>query len=328
MKLNTKIVNSALNVFKNVILQQNKFRPVIITGDQASKSYFCFVGEFGNEMASWIPYLLFLKKKLKIKINTIGRPGSRIFYYFSDNHIEVNPEDIGYVWGEKSVYQQLEKRFPRLRLIYPYGDQMTCQREITVGGYSWMNRNIHKPIIKKNYSPPNYSSVRVELPFVTKKPIVIINNKYYVESSLFPTNYYNPNELTKLRDLFHRHGFFVVYNRFIEKTGVDEHLNLNDSAIFSVKNTFDMTNFYNYESDPENRNLVQISLFNSAKYIIGVQGGNIYIPAILGKEIYMLMRQGEYIDYKELEKLYHATINTFYEPDQLLLWLENRVFSR
>lgn len=89
-----------------------------------------------------------------------------------------------------------------------------------------------------------------------------------------------------------------------------------------------MTNFYNYESDPENRNLVQISLFNSAKYIIGVQGGNIYIPAILGKEIYMLMRQGEYIDYKELEKLYHATINTFYEPDQLLLWLENRVFSR
>lgn len=36
----------------------------------------------------------------------------------------------------------------------------------------------------------------------------------------------------------------------------------------------------------------------------------------------MLMREGDYIDYTELARLYNIQVDVFYEPKHILNWLE------
>ncbi len=303
-------------------------QPVTLTQEQASNARFCFAGEFGYELISWIPYLLFLKKTLKIRLTTMGRPGSGILYYFSDEHIELDPKEIGDQWGHPYSYMAVQNRYSDKKLVFP-GPDFTNNRIIRIGGFEWKNRNIHERIDESNYVKPDYRHVNEPLPFSFDKPYVVINNKYFrqwFDKFDAPVNYFGREDLIALRDLLKKHGYAVVYNHFKERTSTDKHLELRDEDIFGAEfndDTYAMHDFYTEEKDPNRRNSIQMSLFNNAAFVIGVQGGNVYLPAICRKNILMLMRYGFSIDYYEFERLFGITVDIFYEPRHMLAYLEH-----
>lgn len=306
------------------------FTPKIISFQvnkkELSNLYFCFAGEFGYEIISWLPYLLFLKNK-GLEINVLGRPGSRIFYYFADAHQELLSSEISGGWGEWETYAKIKKRFPHIKIIHPYGHERNRQT-IKVDNYEWINKDIHQKIKEVNYSKPNFAFATKELPFEIKYPYVVINNKYVNEWRFGPRNYFSPSELISIRDRFLANGWGVIYNRFREATSVDKFPKFADSGIFGhKKNTVDL-NYYYHSQQPLERNIMQISLYNRAKLVITVQGGNAYLPAVCRKNTLILMRTGDYVDYEELARLYKIQLDAFYEPRHLINWLDTQVLKK
>lgn len=290
-------------------------------------TFFCFAGEFGYEIISWIPYLLFLKEKTGIKINTIGRPGSKVFYYFSDNHIELESNEITGMWGDEKKYKQISNRLRINKMVHPFS-YLVKERSININGYEWMNKDIHDKLTETNYIKPDFSNINTPLPFNFKKYVVINNkyerfkdNKYTKGWKKISPNYFDLQSLEQLKSTLLNLGYCVVYNRFLEKTAIDEDGGLNDENIFKEENTYDLRDWYINNSNQSECNSLQISTYNNAEFVIAVQGGNVYLPALCKKNILMIMREGDYIDYTELSRLNNTKLDAFYEPKHLLQWL-------
>ncbi|HVT89392.1 MAG TPA: hypothetical protein VHD56_11110 [Tepidisphaeraceae bacterium] len=301
--------------------------PIMLDAQQAAEHRFCFMGEFGYEMISWLPYLRFLKQKLGIPLRTMGRVGSSLFYNFSDDHIELtNPP--GDCWGELALYQKIAAANPGEKLVHP-GPEFVNRRTIVIGGYDWRNRDIHARIDTMHYERLDYSNIAPALD--RDRPIAVINNKYFVQwKDLFstPVNFFDRDSLIELRDLLIERGYDVIYNHYVEKTAHDNHEAIDDEDIFTDhRNASDLRREYSLCADARQRNLLQLGIYNSADLVIGPQGGNLYVPAICRRNLYILMRVGNYIDYCELGKLYDVNVETFYEPRHLTCWLENKLPS-
>ncbi|MCX7735232.1 MAG: glycosyltransferase [Candidatus Kapabacteria bacterium] len=294
--------------------------PIIISAKQAEDSVFCFLGEFGYEMISWLPYLLFLKQNLNIKLHTVSRKGSKPFYYFSDEHFEAEPSLIGDMWGDTKHYNQLASIFPGRLLIHP-GPDFINQRKIIIEGKEWTNNNIHTIINQKNYSVPDFSGNNIKLPFEIQKPFIVINNKFFrqwYQKYKGPINYFRREDLEEMRDILQSLGYSIVYNHFVEQTSYDQFFDLNDRDIFGKdSHSVNLADFYK-NLDAEGRNILQLSVYNNAEFVIGPQGGNLYLPAICKKDLWILMRDGEYLDYLEFGRLYGINVNIFYEPAHIL----------
>lgn len=298
-------------------------RPIEISAEEGSRAVFCFTGEFGYEMISWVPYLLFLKKKLGIRLRTMSRPGSSVFYGFSAEHREVAATEVGDVWGDPQVYRAIDQRVAPALLIHP-GKDAVNRRHISVGGYLWTTRDIHARIEQTNYVLPDYSHVRDATPLRFDRPYVVINNKYFRQWHYDrPINFFSREDLVALRDTLHRHGYATVYNHFVEPTATDVHLRLDDRGIFDHGvNNYDLRDSYRAVGGAAERNRLQLSVFNGAAFVIGPQGGNLYLPAICRKDMFVLMRDGDYIDYQELGRLYGVRVEVFYEARHMVRWLE------
>lgn len=302
---------------------------LVVSADAASGARFCFLGEFGYELISWIPYLLYLKKTLQIRLRTVSRVGSSAVYYFSDDHREVEPALIGGCWGDMSSYAALRERFGDDLLIHP-GEHRNCvnRRHIEIGGCEWTTRDIHRRIESSNYTLPDFSFLAPWNP-IPDRPLIVINNKHYVQwPDRFdqPVNSFDPDALRSLRDLLTSKGYGVVYNHFVESTSIDETLELADRGIFGGDTaTFDMRSMDQSRTAAGQRNLTQLSLYRAATLVIGPQGGNLYLPAMCRRPVIMLMRCGDYVDYLELGRLYGVEVEAFYEPRHLLEWLRARL---
>lgn len=301
--------------------------PLDLSHEEAERARFCFLGEFGYELISWLPYLLYLKRERKLRLRTVGRPGSSVFYTFSDEHVEVEASLIGTVWGDPAAYAQLRRRWPGELLVHP-GRDLINRRIIRVDGAEWTTRNIHAPIRLTHYALLDGSHIAPWSP-LPGRPIVVINNKYFVQWPdvySHPVNYFDRESLTALRDFLTGRGYGVVYNHFVERTAVDEHLALDDQGIFGeAADTYDLSDDYRRAATPANRNRLQWSVYRAASLVIGPQGGNMYLPAISRKPLVILMRAGEYIDYTELGRIYGVPVEVFYEPRHMLAWLEAKL---
>lgn len=298
--------------------------PISLTRAEAEHARFCFLGEFGYELVAWIPYLLHLKKALGLRLHTVGRPGSRVFYEFSHRHDEVDSSFIGDVWGFPDSYQRLRALHPGAPLVHP-GRHPINRRAIVIDGIHWTTRNIHARIDQTNYVLPDFSRIAPYNP-LPGRPLVVINNKYFVQwpdTYSEPLNYFDRASLVRLRDLLVSRGYGVVYNHFVERTIHDEHLTLDDAGIFGLDDrTHDLRLDYARAHDAAARNRLQLALYNAAEFVLGPQGGNLYLPAVCRKPLFILMRAGDYIDYVELGRLYGIPVELFYEPRHLLAWLE------
>ncbi|MCC7293352.1 MAG: hypothetical protein IT449_14930 [Phycisphaerales bacterium] len=298
--------------------------PIELSIAEAERAWFCFLGEFGYELISWIPYLRYLKQSSGLRLQTVSRPGSKAFYDFSDEHKEAPASYVAGSWGTPQVYARMKARLGGNVLVHP-GHDLINKRIIRIGGMEWTTKNIHKRIDEACYAAPNYSFIKAWSP-LPDRPIVVINNKYFVQwPDTFdnPVNFFDRPTLLALRDLLVKNGYGVVYNHFTETTAVDQHLMLDDTDIFGGDGaTWDMRAEYNCLKRVADRNCRQLALYNAAQFVIGPQGGNLYLPAVCRKSLYILMRAGEYIDYTELARLYRIPVEVFYEPRHLLCWLE------
>ncbi|MEM4298088.1 MAG: hypothetical protein QW815_06960 [Nitrososphaerota archaeon] len=205
------------------------------------------------------------------------------------------------------------------------GRDLVNRKCIVIAGYEWTNKDIHTRIDERNYVKPDYSFVPPFSPLPGKR-IVVINNKFirqWPDKYKYPVNYFDRSALECLRDLLVRKGYGVVYNHFVEHIALDEYFEFDDQDIFGKDdNTYDMRELYNSCADAGERNRIQLALFNASELVIGPQGGNLYLPAICRRPIYVLMRAGEYIDYLELGRLYDIKVEVFYEPRHLVRWIE------
>jgi len=292
-----------------------------LTAREASEHVFCFVGEFGYELVSWLPYLLDLKKHVPdFRLVTYARPGSKVFYYFSDEHHEFGVGTVGNMWGDVPTYTRLQAALGGKPIAFP-----RATRNIRVGGRPWRMKDIHKEIPNDAYYELlDYSSVRLPLPFQTERPFVVVNNKFTAEWGGPPVNFFSREELFAIRDFLVGRGYAVVYNHFREKTRTNKELgfDLDDSGIFGpVEHTFDLSDEYRKTNDIGERNRMQLSIYNQAAFVVAPQGGSCYIPAICRRDLVMLMRIGDYIDYRELGRVYGVDVNVFYEVPHMLAWL-------
>ena len=62
---------------------------VTIHPEEIDEKVFCFGGEFGYELLSWLPYLNHVAHELGIPLRTASRPGSTPLYGYSVEHFEV-----------------------------------------------------------------------------------------------------------------------------------------------------------------------------------------------------------------------------------------------
>jgi hypothetical protein len=223
---------------------------------------------------------------------------------------------------------QVSRAFPEAILVHPGKDPIN-RREIVIDGHAWTNKNIHSNISEQNYLKPDYSFISGQHPLHCKEPIAVINNKcvrQWPDTFDRPINYFDRPALENLRDLLTRKGYGVVYNHFVEPTKHDQYLDLNDHGIFGQSDsTFDMRCLYKSCSNPAERNKLQLALYNASKIVIGPQGGNMYLPAICRRQLFILMRAGDYIDYCELARLYDIDVEVFYEPRHMLCWLDSHL---
>src|SRR5262249_30235444 len=131
-----------------------------ITAEEASNHVFCFAGEFGYELVSWLPYLLHLKRHVGCRLVTYGRPGSSVCYGFSDEHREFGVGVVGDMWGDIPTYRLLQDELGGKPIVFP-----RVNRNIRVAGHPWGMRDIHRAIPDRNYERLDYSSVRLPTPF-------------------------------------------------------------------------------------------------------------------------------------------------------------------
>lgn len=299
--------------------------PLHLTRPQAESAVFCFLGEFGYEVISWLPYLIYLKRTLGLRLHTVSRPGSRVFYEFSDRHDEVDSTFVGDVWGYPDSYDRLRERYPGACLVHP-GRHPINRRAITVEGIAWTTKNIHARIEQTNYALPDFSHLAPYHP-LPGRPLAVINNKYFVQwpdTYSSPINFLDRAALIALRDLLVARGYAVVYNHFVEQTIHDQHRVLDDTGIFGVDpHTHDLRVDYVNARTTEARNRLQLSLYNAADLVIGPQGGNLYLPAVCRRPLFILMRAGDYVDYVELGRLFGIPVEIFYESRHMLTWLDH-----
>lgn len=312
-----------IRAFAGTLVKAWANRPIELSWDGLERARFCFAGEFGYELISWLPYVHFLSRQAEVGVKTASRPGSALLYRFSADHCELQSEDIGDAWGYARTYWGLARRFRGERLIFP-GPYCPNSKRIRVGGYDWEVRDIHTRVRPTNYLLPSYRTIATDLPFAPKGPMVIINNKYFVQwPDIFdaPVNYFSRDDLVALRDLLVTRGFFVVYNHFTEKTIHDKHSALDDERIFGADPcTVDMRDYYR-SVDASTRNELQLALYTRSACVIGPQGGNLYLPAICGCNLIILMRHGILLDYLELARMCRTHVEAFYDASHLLLWL-------
>jgi len=291
---------------------------IIISAEEASRSVFCFAGEFGYEMIAWLPYLLYLKRRLGLHMETCSRYGSCVFYYFSDKHHELQKGVVGDMWGDMETYATIQRQLGGRRVIYP-----DSRRRICIEGIEWKVKNIHSRIPNENYCCLDYSFINDPLPFQFDRQFVVLNNKSFLQwGSDIPFNYFDPEELQQIKDLLVKKGYGVVYNHFTEGTKHDRFFHVNDNRIFGEDEfTFDMRTYYDSHPNAADWNRMQIATYNRSTRVLGPQGGNLYLPAICRRDLVILMRMGDYIDYLELSRLYDINIDAFYEVRHMLTWL-------
>ena len=301
-------------------LKALKYNEFVIDSESPQDLHFAFFGEFGYSLLAWIPYLKFLKEKTPHRIHTHGGNGSTSFYNFSDSHKEHDSKYYEHTHGNLNKYIKLEKKVGK-KLIFPSNQ---TQRVIRINGFEWENKKDRSDIKTNTYSPLSHATH--PLPNEISKPFVVVNNKnYYNWGNSAIVNFFKNIELYKIAEQLNSTGLTLIYNEFPD--GLDEENQYVDNLVDfkDCSNVFDLRETYKNITDPNERNRLQLSLYQNSKFVIAVQGGNAVLPLTCKKDTYILMRGGfDYPFYKSLEKIYGCQSECFYEPEHLIQHIAKR----
>lgn len=294
-----------------------------LSREDLKERIFCFGGEFGYELVSWIPYLRFVAEELGVPIRTCSRLGSSPFYGFSSEHTEVQFTWRPSGWNTLESAKFFQQKFGKRHVVTPVNDRLIFVddiQQISIEGHFWNVKDIHTRIDTTNYKALSLKSSSL-LPFESNLPIAVINNKNYFQWNQPLRNSFDSHELEKLKNFLISKGYFVVYNLFREPVPED-YFQIDDVAVFQDASCYDMRTFYDTEESLSVRNEIQMAVYQKASIVIAPQGGTVYMPAIQRVPTFILMRKGEYIDYVELARIYDTVIECFYEVDHMIAYIE------
>lgn len=291
---------------------------VDVTAAEARELIFCFGGEFGYELLSWLPYLRFLAHDAGLPLRTCSRPGSRLLYDFSEDHIEVP-----FRWRpDQNGTEESARAFRAMfgdRAVFPASGGRKVVQDFRVGGYRWEHQDVHARLTAQNYRIYE-PEARVASFLSTDAPVAVINNKDF--DNWFATDpqlreSFDASMLRRLRDALHAAGFFVVYHRFDEPVP-ENRFPLDDAGIFDAPFTLDMREVYAGE-EPEAVMRLQMELYSAASLAICPQGGNSFLP-IMSRTRAMILSKARtrLVEYQDLASLYDVRVDVFTSADAIV----------
>lgn len=270
---------------------------------------FCFGGEFGYELLSWLPYLKYVADESGVPLRTASRPGSAPLYSFSVHH-----EEHPFRWrpdgfGTSASDEYFIRAYGRSAVI-PRNPTKKESGGLVVAGIPWEHRRIHERLTTTVYRPLEFPGRRAAF-LETRSPIAIINNKDFdnwgnADPQLREA--FSPADLEQLRDALHAVGYFVVYHRFDEAVP-ESRFELSDEGLFDGDGCLDMRDVYGGIEDAGARTEQQLALYRSADLAICPQGGNSFLPIMLGVPTLVLMKRVRLVEYQDLERVYGTRVD-------------------
>ncbi len=282
--------------------------PWEVDTNELAEARICFGGEFGYELVSWLPYLNFVAHELGVGLRTCSRPGSGLLYGFSDDHIEME-----FTWrpdrfGSTSSEEAFRSRFGR-SAVFPRQPQDGRAFPLSIGGIRWEHQWIHSRLASANYRALTLPTSPAH--FLPDRPIAVINNKDFENwGNRDPQlrESFTSDDLVTLRDILIERGFFVVYHPFVEPVQEDRFA-IQDEALFGGPGSLDMRAVYGSASSAEQVMQLQLALYGAAQLAVCPQGGNSFLPIILGLRTVVLSTRGRLIEYQDLARLYSADVH-------------------
>jgi len=228
--------------------------------------------EFGYELISVLPYAYYLHSKGKLK-KTISGNDTECLYYFSPNH-KINT-------SIRSWYNTPKVKTPNIR--------------------------IHKPFLDKTkFLPPPLKEQYKNRKFKFKKETIVICNRYNIEWSKRPINYFDLNTLEKLFKKL-QDKYQVVYINIDGRKELYDNappIKLGDYEL--LKKYPKVINIHDIKTDLS-FNTLQLKIFANCKKYITLNGGHAILAAYFGGENIVMSKYGK-PQAKEISK----TVNSFY----------------
>ena len=278
------MVQQIYNKFKQHI--DNKIKTIPKYGTPCSP-YPVYNGEFGYELQGIVPWYYddFVNKKCDL--NVTGVQGMRYVYWFSSDFVLVN---------KKRAYQGLPAAGP-LHSGSPHVQQLP-----TTGWTMPPYREFFK------------DGLSVYELFQTKKPLLIVFNKYAFEWGSRPTNFLSIDTLERLFSKLDRR-FQIIYIRMESKRlddkgaipGKQLPLSFGDKTM--IRKTFPNIIIFDdiYDDNKMDYNLMVFGLASQCGTFISVQGGNSVVASLWGGRNFIYAKKGE-----ELKvNAYHNWYNRF-----------------
>jgi hypothetical protein len=227
-----------------------------------------FSGEFGQECFSAIPYAYFLHNK-GILEKTISTSDTKPFYYFSNNHEELNINRC-------------------------------CADSNPI---SLINATHDAPINSERWLPPPYKHIYQNSEFIYKKPTLIIANKYNSEWGQEPVNYF---DLDMLRHFFAEFGndYQIIYNRYLIESDDSSVHNLGDYEMIKHEFPEVISMVDLHKNTAYSYNELQLRVYANCNHFISVQGGASILASYFGGINCIYAKQGFELTSGEFDLVY------------------------
>lgn len=300
------------NVFADRKVKSNL--NIELNSTNSGEFIFCFFGEFGYGLTTWLPFLNQVSINTGIKLKTCGLNGSSVFFSnFSDNHTEISIKSLNMMGNDRGhgeiyqVYRSVRKRFPKEKIIFPTVG-------ITINGTEWKNTSLHMNFDFRcgNFInlPPLPSQDNCTEPNGRKKVVINIKD-YHNWGNDAIRNYYTEEDLLKIVRRHSEDDIFINYPSLPREDSSSGYFRVN---LPKAPNIVQASSIYKNCKTIGDINKTQIQLLASSDLIYATQGGNAILSILCGKKINIIMRGGfDYPDFTYLEKKLVKTVKIFYE---------------
>jgi len=315
-------ISSAVRMKKCVDCFRARDLMGFVSSGQLDSVRFGFFGEFGFGLALWLPYLNYLKSRGLKPIKTCGPVGSRPFYYFSDDHVELPVPTLN-GWGDEKILLKVRKQINE-RLVCPSSG---VERSLRVDAEQWLSNHLERRSPMVNYSPLSFDcNPLTELP---RRYCVVCVKDYYNWANTEIRNFYNAEDVGRIAETCAKHGIYCVLNHFPEqrdKFNIYTDAEIVTEDIKKLPNVIDLADVYATSHKADIRNGVQLRALRHAQVVFASQGGNGILALTVAPVSAILMRGG--FDYPTLDFLrtaYERPCSFAYEATDIIAWAESQI---
>jgi len=285
---------------------------------------FGFFGEFGFGLALWLPYLNYLKSRGLAPIKTCGPVGSRPFYYFSDDHLELPVPTLN-GWGDEKTLLSVRKQIKE-RLVCPSSG---IERSLRVDDEQWLSNELKRRSPMQNYAVLRFDSE--PLPELPRRYCVVCVKDYYNWANTEIRNFYTADDLCGIAEICAKHGTCCVLNRFPEQR---DNFNIYTDAeivteeVKRLPNVIDLADVYAKLPEASARNSFQLRALRHSQLVFGSQGGNGILALTVAPASAILMRGGfDYPTLDFLRSVYARPCSIAYEAEDIMGWADSWLAS-